>query len=551
MSSAIDQMMQSAVGLLQAGRVEESLRVFDEIVRLRPDWAGAHNNRGGALLQLNRFDEAAEALRRTVALNPAHVDAWCNLAFVLVGKGLLGEAMHACEQALRVRPDYPRARLNLSNALMKTGRAADAVEQCRALLRADANHLHAHSVMLYCQLFLSEMTPAMIFDAHRAWAARFADPLTPASPVFGVDRDPDRRLRVGYVSGDFREHPVGRAVLPLFLNHDGGACETIVFSDEEKPDGLTERLRGLAKAWHRTPGMSSAQLAELIRAERIDVLVDLSLHMVGERLTVFARRPAPVQVSFIGYAATTGLSAMDYRLTDAHVDPPGSESFNTEMLHRLPKSFYCYHPDGTEPAPASERPNRPVTFGSFNNPAKISPAALDAWCAILREIPESRLQMVVYESGRETHFTREFEQRGIALSRITFSRPRPRNGYLAFYDEIDVALDPFPYNGGVTTCDALWMGVPVISLRGETSVGRAGVSILNNVGLTQLLASDVSEYVRLAVELARDLPRVAGYRSALRERMRASPITDSAGFTRDVESAYRTMWRRWCATPPR
>jgi predicted O-linked N-acetylglucosamine transferase (SPINDLY family) len=308
----------------------------------------------------------------------------------------------------------------------------------------------------------------------------------------------------------------------------------------------------LANGWHEITLMSRDAVAEMIRAHRIDVLIDLSAHMAGDRLMVLARKPAPVQVSFIGYPATTGLAAIDYRLTDNYLDPVGeTEPFNVEKLIRLPKSFYCWLPDGSEPdvAPPPAVRNGYITFGSFNNAAKVSLDAIDLWTRVLDATPTSKLRIVVNEVAEEEHFTSEFARRGVGADRLQLVRPRPRNEYLAFYHDIDIALDPFPYNGGVTTCDALWMGVPVVSLIGQTSVGRAGWSILTNVGLSERVARDGDEYVRDATELARDMQRLAELRGSLRQRMQDSPITDGAGFTRDVEAAYRLMWRAWCASP--
>lgn len=540
-------LLRLAAALQMLNRPADALAYLDEALRLQPNRAAVHNNRGGALMSLGRVDEAAAALRRAVELKGNDVDAMCNLSQALIAEGKLSEARTVCRRVLAISPDFSRARMNLANLAMREGRAGDAVEQARAVLRREPNHLRAHTVMLYCLHFQCGLSANQIHDEHVAWAGRFVKAPQAGPLNFANDRNPHRKLRIGYLSGDFREHPVGRAVLPLLLHHDRERFEVFCYSDEERADDLTRRLRSLAHQWHEIGFVSNDATAQLIRTHQIDVLIDLSAHMWGDRFMTLAQKPAPVQASFIGYPATTGMPTVDYRITDAFLDPPGeTESFNTEKLIRLPKSFYCWLPDGSEPdvapAPPSER-NGFVTFGSFNNVAKVSVEAIELWARILHAIPDSRLNMVVNELGVEEHFTGEFARRGIGGDRLRLVRPCPRREYLAFYHDIDIALDPFPYNGGVTTCDALWMGAPVITLRGETSVGRAGVSLLANIGLPELIGRDAEDYLRIATALARDQKRLAVYRRTLREQMRKSPITDAAGFTRDVEAAYRTMWR--------
>jgi predicted O-linked N-acetylglucosamine transferase (SPINDLY family) len=300
--------------------------------------------------------------------------------------------------------------------------------------------------------------------------------------------------------------------------------------------------------WTNIRNLSNEQLAALVRSHQIDILIDLSLHMEGERLLAFALKPAPVQVSFIGYAATSGMAAMDDRLTDQYLDPVESEQFNTEKLIRLPRCFFCYQADGDEPgaAPPPSTSGAGIMLGSLNFPPKVSEPAIALWARCLHALPNSRLMLITYANDREQHFTASFARHGIDPARLEFHRPQPRLDYLRLYQKIDIALDPFPYNGGVTTCDALWMGVPVITLPGETSLSRAGLSLLSNLDLPELIARDDDDYVRIVTELGHDRPRLIAYHASLRDRMRGSIVTDSAAFTRDVESAYRTMWQEHC-----
>jgi predicted O-linked N-acetylglucosamine transferase (SPINDLY family) len=321
------------------------------------------------------------------------------------------------------------------------------------------------------------------------------------------------------------------------------------YADTAVDDAVARRLKNRAAAWHVTTHLSDAQLTDLIRDHQIDILIDLTLHMNRNRLLAFVHKPAPVQASFIGYPATTGLRQIDYRITDAYLDPIGeSESVNAEHLIRLPQSFWCYV--GDEETAVNELPARSaghVTFGSLNNPVKMNPAVVELWSRVLAAVPDARLMLFSGEKSPTTHPLLDlFAARGVARDRITLVPRLPRQEYLRQYHQIDIALDPFPYNGHMTSCDALWMGVPVVSVRGATSVGRGGVSLLSNFGLTELLAATADEFVHIASTLASDLSRLSALRATLRQRMRESPLSDGGLFTRGVESAYGEMWRTWC-----
>ena len=338
-------------------------------------------------------------------------------------------------------------------------------------------------------------------------------------------------------------------MLPLLEHHDAAAFEVFCYADTARNDAIARRLKARASAWHVTSRLSDQQLAETVRGHRIDILVDLTLHMHHNRLLAFARRPAPVQVSFIGYPATTGLRQIDFRISDNYLDPAGeTDAFSAERIARLPHSFWCYLGDD-EPA-VNELPVASaghVTFGSLNNPVKMNTAVIELWSRVLAATPQSRLVLYSADKSPADHpLAAAFASHGIAPDRIMLVPRLPRDEYLRQYHQIDIALDPFPYNGHMTSCDALWMGVPVVSLRGQTSVGRGGQSLLANLGMTELLAAGNDQYVAIATELANDLPRLASIRASLRARMAASPLCDADLFTRGVESAYREMWRAWC-----
>jgi predicted O-linked N-acetylglucosamine transferase (SPINDLY family) len=393
----------------------------------------------------------------------------------------------------------------------------------------------------------------MLRAEHAEWNRRHAQPLTRAAASHDNDRSPGRKLRVGYVCGLFRDHVLGRYLLPLLRAHDPAAVEVIAYSNNARNDALTERFREASAGWREIAGLTDDAAAAMIRDDRIDILVDTTLHMEGNRLLGFARKPAPVQVTFAGYPGSTGLEAIDYRLTDVHLDPPGSgDDAYVERSWRLPHTFWCYDPLGAEtdvgelPADASGH----VTFGCLNNFSKTNEGVWRTWAGVLRAVAGSRLLVLAHEGSHRARALQLMKSFGVEPQRIEFAPYRPRAGYLALFNGVDVSLDTVPYNGHTTGLDSLWMGVPVVTLAGTTVVGRAGASQLSNLRLPQLIASTVDEYVAIAAGLAADLPRLRALRRSLRAAMQASPLMDAALFARDIEDAYRAMWRRWCAGLP-
>jgi predicted O-linked N-acetylglucosamine transferase (SPINDLY family) len=358
-------------------------------------------------------------------------------------------------------------------------------------------------------------------------------------------------LKVGYVSPDFRSHPVGRLLLPLLAYHDHRQVEVVCYSDVKVRDALTGKLQALADGWHEIVGQNDRQVAERVQADRIDILVDLALHTAGNRLLVFARKPAPVQLTMFGVPATTGLRAIDYRLTDPFLDPPGAtEGDYAERSVRLPHCYWIFQaPDEAPPVgPLPGRASGHVTFGCLNQFFKISRPAQELWAEILRRVPESRLVLQTHAGNHRSAIRTLFQTRGVDPDRIEFVAPLPRAEYFQLYHRLDLGLDPFPYNGHNSTVEALWMGVPVVTLAGRTAVGRGGVSILANAGLPDLIARTPEEYVAIAVHLAEDPVRLTRLRTELRPRLQASPLLDARQFAADVEAAYRGMWQTWCSS---
>ncbi len=535
--------------LFDRGRLTEAIAAYGRALELSPEYADAHNNRGAALFETGRLAEAIAAYGRALELQPDFAEAYNNLGSALHAAGRLDEAIAAYDRAVALSPDYAEAHNNRGNVFKDQGHIDQALACFRKAVELQPDFRVAASNLLFAvHLHPGYDAPAILAE-HRRWARRQAEPLAASVRPHPNDRTPDRRLRIGFVSPDFHDHPVGQSLLPLFTHRDRLQTEIIGYSDVRVADPITAKLQALADEWHSTVGLPDAEVADRIRAERIDILVDLALHTAHNRLLVFARKPAPVQVSMLGMASTTGLATMDYRLTDPYLDPAGSSDADyTERSIRLSRCYWCYQPmDGSPPVgelPA--RKNGFVTFGCLNQFAKVSRPALEVWLTLLRSLPTARLVLHSLPGSHREGVHRLFQDAGISGDRVEFTSKAPRLSYLERYHDLDLCLDPFPYNGAITTMDSLWMGVPVVTLAGHTEVGRAGVSILTNVGLPELIADTPGEYVAIAAHLAGDWARLSELRAGLRPRMRTSPLLDGKGYTADVEAAFRRMWTTWC-----
>jgi predicted O-linked N-acetylglucosamine transferase (SPINDLY family) len=530
-------------------RHDEAIAVHHRAIELESENALAHNNLGVALHAAGRRDEAAAAFHRAVALDPGRARAHSNLGCVLTEAGRIDEAIAKLDQAIALDPNLAEAYNNRANAHMQRGSVGEAVADLRRAVTAGTGVDKSASNILFAIHADPDYDAQAILAEHRRWAARFAAPLAPRGLVHANDRTPGRRLTIGFVSPDFREHPVGRLLLPLFAHHDHRHAEFIAYSDVQAEDAVTAELRRHADGWQSIVGRSDAEATAQIAANRIDILVDLALHTAHNRLLVFARKPAPVQVTMLGMPSTTGLETIDYRLTDSYLDPPGeSDGDYTEQSVRLPHCFWCYKaaPDAlaTSALPAQRRGG--VTFGCLNQPAKASRPALELWARILRSVPGARLVLHAPAGSHRDALRALFEAGGVSADRVEFVPMVPLVSYLERYHDIDLCLDPFPYNGGTTTLDALWMGVPVITLAGRTAVGRGGTSVLSNLGLTELIARSTEQYVAIAAAWAADLPRLARLRSELRRRMQSSVLMDGKSYAANVEAAFRQMWQTWC-----
>jgi predicted O-linked N-acetylglucosamine transferase (SPINDLY family) len=535
-----------SAALRDAGQLDEAIASARRAIALKSDFVHAWNNLGNALRDNQLAEEAIEAYQKAISINPGFADAINNLGMAFFDAHRLDEALTASEEAERLLPESVDAPNNLGNVYKDQGRIDQSIACYRRAALIAPHSTVPDSNLVYATYFHPAYNSAAILQQHRLWDQRHAQPLKGEIRSHDNDPSPARRLRIGYVSPDFRDHVVGRNLLPLLQKHDPDAVEIFCYSDVRRTDNFTAQFQSAAHHWQNICGMSDADLAERVRNDRIDILLDLSLHMAGNRLLCFARKPAPVQVTFAGYPGTTGLSAMDYRLTDPQLDPPGEfDSDYAEKSIRLADSFWCYQPAQATPEvnPLPALSNGFITFGCLNNFCKINDQVLELWAVVLAAVPKSRLLLLTWPGEHRRRLHGKMQDKGIDGSRIEFASLRPPLQYLALYHRIDIGLDTFPYNGHTTSLDSYWMGVPVVTLSGRTVVGRAGVSQLTNLGMTELIANTPQEYVRIAGKLADDLDHLMQMRGSLRDRMAASPLMDATRFARSVETAYRQMWK--------
>jgi predicted O-linked N-acetylglucosamine transferase (SPINDLY family) len=533
------------------GRMEEAIAEYEKVAAAMPELSDVRINLGVSLANAGRTDEAIANWKAVVEREPRAAECLANLGNMYRIMGRISDSIEYSKRALEIQPDAAQMWSNLGVAYEQQGRLADAIVAYRKALE-----LHplpgAHSNWLMALAYSGSASPKEAFDAHVAFDQRFTRPIADREiRPHSNDRNPDRKLRIGYVSPDLREHAMAFFMEPVLANHAREQFDVFCYHSIARPDAITQRLQSYPATWRSLVGVRNEAAAQMIRDDRIDILVDLSTHTVGNRLLLFARKPAPIQVTWLGYASTTGLSTIDYRISDGIVDPPGlTDAFHSEKLVRLPRTQWCYRPPEQAPeiaAPPHEK-NGYITFGNPTNLAKVTPQVLDMWSAVLRAVPNSHLSVKatsLADAPTQQLLRDAFSARGIAAERIHLEPSGNLQQYLGFFNTIDVCLDTFPFTGGTTTCHTLWMGVPVVTLIGETSVSRVGASVLTNVGLADLIADSPERFVEIATRLAADRERLRTLRRELRQMMKTSPLCDGPAFVRDLEAAYRAMWHAW------
>ena len=543
--------------LQSLGRLAEAVEHYRQALRLRANYPEALNNFGNALLRLGRTAEAVGLYEQALKLRPGYAEAHNNLGGTLLHLGRLSEAAGCFERALALKPDFPGALNNLGGALQNQGRLAEAIERFERAVALDPGYEEAHRNLIYTHLYLPGVAPGDLLAASRRWSAAHADCFKAAWPVREPVAQPSHRPRLGFVSGDFRGHVVGRLMIPVLEALSRAGHAFVCYANNPIEDALTARFKAAAAAWRPIHGLGDEAAAAAIRADGIDILIDLSGYSADNRLLVFARKPAPLQITWLGYPATTGMEAMDYLLADHVQVPAAADGGYQEKIIRLPDGYHLYRPipEAPEVGPLPSAANCFVTFGSFNGVQKLTAPALELWSRILGRVPGSRLALKA--PGFTDPATREryralFAGFGIGDERLEFLGRTPPAEHMRAMSAVDIALDSFPYTGGATTVDTLWMGTPVITLPGETMGNRLSAGYLTAIGLPGLIARDPEHYVELAVELALDDARLGALRAGLRTQMANSPLCDETRFVRTFEAACATIWERHAAgAPPR
>lgn len=515
--------------------------------RLAPAWS----LRARIALDEHQPERALECYAHVLAAHPDDPEHLIYAGEINRRAGHLSRTLELTERAMALRPHDSRAWQVRASALEELDRLDEALDCLRQQLALKPDDVDGHSNLLFLLSRADLLPPQQAAAEHRRWGELHADPLSAAAAAHANSPEPDRLLRIGYVSADFRGHAMAFFAEPFLRHHHRRSVRVYCYSNCARPDQTTQRLRGLADEWRDIAALADDAAARLIRDDAIDILVDLSGHTRGNRLLLFARRPAPIQMTWLGYWGGTGMAAMDYRISDHYIDPQGeADNQYREQLLRLPHSKWCYLPPAAmpecNPLPALSRGH--VTFGSFCGFPRISNEAMRSWALLLRRLPGARLRMIGAPGDESLDRMLEiFDAAGVYADRLDLVGRLPLDGYLREYGEVDIALDPFPCNGGTTTCESMWMGVPVVSRSGRSAASRHSTSLLVNAGLGQLVARSWEGYVDVALGLAADLPALARLRATLRQQLRSSPLLDAAGFTRDLEALYCDAWRRWCA----
>ena len=532
--------------LVALGRATDAEVSYRAAARLKPGWVDALVGIGCALEDQERQAEAATVYREALQLDPAHAGTATNLSSLLTDLGQAIEARRVLEGALQHAPGHRGLLHALAYRHQLLGEHTEAIAIYRGLLERDPHDDDVWGALLFGLNFLPGLGATTLLAEHRRWGEDIAGRIPAGAPR--RDLDPARRLRVGYVSPDFRRHPVAQFMLPLLREHDAAQVETFCYANHEHDDDMTQQVRALSDHWRAVRTLDDTALAQLIEKDCIDLLVDLAGHSAGRRLGMFARKPAPVQLTWLGYLSTTGLPAMDYRICDARTDPPGAEALQTETPLRLPDAQWCYEtPFVVTPAPMPFLQRGYWTFGSFNQLPKLNEPLLSSWAALLAAVPGSRLRIAgAPDASVLERIQAMLSRAGIEPGRISAAGRLPLQQYLASYAEVDVALDSYPYTGGTTTCDALLMGVPVASVAGDRPFERSGVSLLTTLGLQDWIADSLEALPALVQKRLADPARLARLREELPARMRASALMDAPRFARNLEALYREAWRRHC-----
>lgn len=529
-------------------RFDEAIAVLQHVLAAQPQHAESHYKLGLVMIDLRKHSEAVACFERACELDPTHFNAYNNWGCELTRLDRPVDAIPKFLESLRINPELAMTHNNLGASLSLLERATEAATHYRRALELDDKFHEAFSNLLFASNYDANLSPDELYRLHVEYGERFASHF-PAPPAWPQVRDPHRRLRIAYCSGDFSRHPVSFFMLPILQAHDRSQFEIVAYSDAPRDDDMTEVLRQSCDHWVSTLGLPDEMYVKLVREHEIDIAVDLGGHTTHTRLQGFARRIAPIQVTYLGYMNTTGLPSMDYRITDAFCDPPGEPVRHVEELVRLPRLFCCYTPftglPDTTPLPALSRGY--LTFGSLHNIAKLGPATIALWAQALHAVPTAKMRIIRRSLTHDLvqSLINEFAKHGISTERLEFTNTWPGNTHMVCYQDIDLALDVVPWSGHTTCCEGMSMGVPMITLHGDRHAGRMVADVLHAMGRDEWIAHTPEQWVARVVEAASDVDRLAQTRAALRDELLRSPLGDGPALTRELEQAYRGMWHRW------
>jgi protein O-GlcNAc transferase len=532
------------------GKIEEAIVHYQKAIELNPDYAEVYNDMGNALQSQGKTEDAISCYQRAFTAEPNFVEARINLGNAFKELGRIDEAISLFQWVLNMRPDLPEVHNNLGIALQSQGAIEEAIMHFQRALHLNPDYMEAHSNYLMALHYDTRSDKEALFKETIKWSEKYCFSLD-TDKCFSNIVDPERKIKIGYVSGDFRIHPVGFFIEAVLVNHSRERFEIYCYYNNHKNDDITGRYQSLPLYWRNIAGISDEEVEKMIIKDGIDILIDLSGHSAKHRLLLFARKPAPIQATWIGYFDTTGMKAMDYVIADKYIIPEEDEIYYVEKIVRLPDCYLCYTPH----AYAQEVNELPclsqgyITFGCFNNIAKINPTVVAVWSEILQAVPGSRLCLGTQSFNSPSirnEYMEQFAGNGVEPDRIVFLGKLPHLEYLAYYENIDIVLETFPFTGNTTTVDALWMGVPVVTLVQDSFVGRLGLSILATLNLNDLIAFTKDDYIRKVLSLAGDIEGLSALRRSLRERLSSSPLCNGMKFTSDMENIYRAAWRKWC-----
>nr|MBF0221225.1 tetratricopeptide repeat protein [Desulfobulbaceae bacterium] len=539
---------------------EEAINCFNHVLKSEPGNLQARNNVGYSLQELGRLDEAIDQYKKALEYHPERPELQNNIGNVLVRQGKFHEAINWYQQAVTSQPDYEEANVNLAWTYGQHGLYKESIRCLQNLCARKTDSHYAYSDLLFNCNYDPSLNNNDLFEAAKEWWVRFTKSAEGKNLKTNLQTGPKKAgevLNIGFMSPDFRQHPVGLFILPLLQNISESGFKIFCYAEmgSSNHDAITLEIMQLSDSWYSTRGVDDEKVAEKISSDKIDILIDLAGHSANNRLPVMARKPAPLQASWLGYVNTTGLPVIDYRLTDQIANPGGSELYYSESLVYLPHGFFCYLPPAECPdvAPLPALASGQITFGSFNNIIKITEEVLEVWAKIVIAVPNSKLLWVskaFTDRHIQAHFLNIFNSHGVPASRIEMVSNLPMKEYLATHNRVDIALDPFPHNGHTITCHSLWMGVPVITLKGDRYATRMGASLMTRIDLENYIAESKDDYIEKARALAANIEELKKLRSTMRNRMLSSPICDAKQFTREFELALLKIWKHHNETKP-